>query len=242
MSGLKIFSVCFFVANFAVAAPRIACDAPVYDFGTLTNAESIACEFVIWNRGDSPLEITKVRACCGAEAAMESRQIAPGSNSVCRAVFILKNRTGEQNKVIYLASNDLNQPYTSLKIIGMCQRTAQGEPTLSAGKSGSPGSGVLRSGIKVVPERIDFLSGGTNRIQRQLILRSEEGVPLEIVSAELDGADGIVELKKISTDQWRVVLLFLPDGVKEGATLKVRTSSGSQPELRIPLFRIQKAS
>jgi hypothetical protein len=57
-SALKTFFawllfVC--VANLAVAAPRIACDAPEYDFGTVSDQNTITREFTIWNRGDSDL-------------------------------------------------------------------------------------------------------------------------------------------------------------------------------------------
>ena len=190
---------------------------------------------MVWNRGDSPLEITKVRACCGAEAAMDSMQIAPGSNSVCRAVFILKNRTGEQNKVIYLASNDRNQPYTSLKITGECQRIPGDGPTWSAAASGRSGSGARRSAIKVVPERITILAGSEKPVERLVVLSSSDKQAVEVVSAELIYSEGTVGLKQLRSDRWQCTLSILPASIQPGAGLRIRTICEAPSEIIISI-------
>ena len=102
----------------ADGAPRIECDQPVYDFGTVDNAESIEHTFLIWNRGTAPLEIGKIRACCGSTAKMPTQTIDPGTNVPLRVTLSLRRRRGKQRKSIYIGSNDPRQPYLQVRLIG----------------------------------------------------------------------------------------------------------------------------
>jgi hypothetical protein len=197
------------------AAPRIACDSPVYDFGTVTNGIKISHEFTIWNRGNSPLTITKVRACCGMTASMDSMEIAPYSNAVCRAVFDLAHRSGEQDKKIYLASDDPQNPYFCLTL--------------------KVSSDADKAKIRAVPERIVFLSGQEKPLQRQVMLTANDGKPFEVLSAELVNADGEVEFHSVRPDRWRCSLSIRSAGIKPGACLRIVTSSADAPQLEFPL-------
>ena len=47
-----VLFLCSLAANQVLSAPRIVCDAPKYDFGTLIGSEKITHEFVLWNRGE----------------------------------------------------------------------------------------------------------------------------------------------------------------------------------------------
>lgn len=71
--------LCLFVANLADASPRIACDAPKYDFETVIGEDKITREFVLQNRGDSTLKITKIKDCCGVKSTITPMEILPGS-------------------------------------------------------------------------------------------------------------------------------------------------------------------
>lgn len=105
-------------ATVGFAAPRIVCDAPVYDFGHADQTEPVVHAFTIWNRGDTTLKIGNLRACCGASMTMEAKTIAPGSNTQCRVTLSLNNRRGKQDKRFFIASNDPKQPYYSLRFVG----------------------------------------------------------------------------------------------------------------------------
>ena len=94
-----------------VAGPRIGCDAPKYDFGSLIGSEKITHEFVLWNRGSSPVKIAKIKNCCGVTSSITPMVILPGSNAVCKAVFTTRNRYGKQDKQILIASNDRRRLY-----------------------------------------------------------------------------------------------------------------------------------
>lgn len=108
--------------------PRIECDQPVYEFGTMDNAESIEHTFLIWNRGTSPLQIGKIRACCGATAKMPTKTIEPGTNVPLRVTLSLRRRQGKQRKSIYIGSNDPRQPYLQVRLLGTAVAAVTIEP------------------------------------------------------------------------------------------------------------------
>ncbi len=117
-SAVLLFFLTIFVVNSVSAAPRIECENPKYDFGTVIGRDQITHEFIIWNRGDEPLEIMKIKNCCGVETKVEPMTIPPGSNAVCTSVFTTKNRYGEQDKQILLITNDKKNLYFDLRMTG----------------------------------------------------------------------------------------------------------------------------
>lgn len=100
------------------AAPKIACPAPVFEFGAVDRDEPVKHTFVISNQGDSALTIGRVRACCGATAKLGSKTIAPGTNTTLDVTLSLKHRVGAQKKSFYVASNDRKTPYYQLQLVG----------------------------------------------------------------------------------------------------------------------------
>jgi hypothetical protein len=224
---LSLIPCLVFLANLSVAAPRIECETPIYDFGTVTNQSKIVHEFTIWNRGDSPLTITKVRACCGMEASMDAMELAPNTSSVCRAVFDLSRRGGEQNKKIYLASNDPKQPYLALSLTGTHIRPSGILPKKAADSNKTP--------IQTIPESIIVLSGQEEPLQRQVMLTDRDGTSFDILSAKLLNASGTVDFLQLRPDRWRCDLSILPASTKSNAVLRIITSNKNQPEINVPL-------
>jgi hypothetical protein len=101
----------------ASAAPRIACDDGVYDFGAISSGE-VSHVFTIVNLGDEDLAIGNLRACCGGSMSIDSKVIAPGSNTQVTVKLSLNHRNGQQKKSFYIASNDPVQPYFQLRFTG----------------------------------------------------------------------------------------------------------------------------
>lgn len=120
--------LCLFVAIPIFAAPRIECDAPKYDFGTVIGQEQITHEFIIWNKGDEPLKILKIKNCCGTKSTVVPMVIAPGSNAVCTTVFTTKNRYGSQDKQILLETNDKKHLYYDLRMTGTLLKPVEFQP------------------------------------------------------------------------------------------------------------------
>lgn len=98
--------------------PSIMCDQPMYDFGVMDNHRSVEHVFTIWNKGNAPLEIDRVRACCGASAKIADKTILPGTNTTVRVNLSLRGRKGELRKSFYVVSNDSKQQYYQLQLVG----------------------------------------------------------------------------------------------------------------------------
>lgn len=99
-------------------APRIACKAPEYDFGTRANTQAVEHVFMLLNEGSAPLQIGQIRSCCGASATVSDTIVPPGTGTALRVVFSLAGRSGKQDKSLYVASNDPRQPYLQLRLVG----------------------------------------------------------------------------------------------------------------------------
>ena len=203
---LFLFSLFTFVATLAIAAPRIECDESVYDFGTVSDQTTITHEFTIWNRGDTVLNITKVRACCGMKASIDSMTIAPGTNAVCRAVFNLANRNGEQNKSVYLACDDPQTPYLGLKLTGTC-----------------------RGAIDISPAKINFgsvIAGQEKVIDLTATNLLEETVTLDSVSSSARGVNA--KIIQSGERDWKIQITAVPlaKAGELSGTVQLHFSSG----------------
>ncbi|MCK4564547.1 MAG: DUF1573 domain-containing protein, partial [Verrucomicrobia bacterium] len=153
-------SLCSFTAIPLLAAPRMVCDSPKHDFGTLIGSEKITHEFVLWNRGSSPVVISKIKNCCGVTSSIKPMEILPGSNAVCKAVFTTRNRYGKQDKQILIASNDRRRPYFELKMTGTLQRPVEFSPRL------------LRLGVLYPDSSVSQTITATNLLEKAVMLES----------------------------------------------------------------------
>jgi hypothetical protein len=106
------------LATAATAAPRLACDAPVHDFGATENTEAVRHVFRLRNDGDAPLHVDRVRACCGAAAAISATNLAPGATAEVTVRLSLLGRSGPQRKSLFVVSDDPAQPFYRLQFTG----------------------------------------------------------------------------------------------------------------------------
>ncbi|WP_136083366.1 DUF1573 domain-containing protein [Pontiella desulfatans] len=63
----KLLSLCFlnlFVAIPSLARPKLGCESPKYDFGTVIGQEKIPHEFILKNTGDEPVVVSRIKTCC----------------------------------------------------------------------------------------------------------------------------------------------------------------------------------
>ncbi|GEM_PF-2328362 len=111
----------------SLAAPRIYCAAPIQVFRAEGNTPYAEHDFFIENRGDQPLEITRIIACCRTGTDM-LRLIPPGSNSLLYVKTPLSERTGLFTKNVTLECNDPLQPYLYLCLSGTVYRYVDVDP------------------------------------------------------------------------------------------------------------------
>ncbi len=78
----------------------------VFDFGTLTEGDTVEHVFNFKNTGNFPLIINNITASCGCTTPEWSRDpIAPGNSSFVRVRFNSAHKEGEQNKTVTIFAN-----------------------------------------------------------------------------------------------------------------------------------------
>ena len=154
---MTLLSVAVVIPSESFASPQISCQTPTYDFGALTNATSVEHTYILNNSGDEPLEIGKVRGCCGASTSLRDKLVEAGSNTTLKVTLSLKGRRGKVNKSIYVASNDPKCSYFRLKLTGTASSTSSARKTTK-----SQPKPVVTGDILVVPKEI-CVTGGENR-------------------------------------------------------------------------------
>jgi len=198
----------------ASSAPKIACKAPVYDFGTMDSSESTEHTFVILNEGTADLEIGRIRGCCGATAVSATNRVAPGTNTTVKIKFTLAGRQGIQKKAFYVASNDPTQPYYQLMM-----------------------SGTISLMVSVQPPSIDF-----GRVQKDTVVEQEVKFSYQTKNA-VSITNLVVEGKSFSAskettaDGARIKVKTvppLPQGVSYGKIL-LFTDNTKYSKIEVPL-------
>ena len=111
----------FVVPFLAAAAPKVAVDQPVYDFGEVKEGVIIQHAFVIKNVGDEPLVFTRepYTSCGCTVAALPKKTIMPGESIELMATFDSTGFGGRYvRKTIWVYTNDPETPKLILIIQG----------------------------------------------------------------------------------------------------------------------------
>lgn len=77
-----------------------------WNFGEITQGESVEYAFKFTNTGSDPLIITSAKGSCGCTVPEWPREpVAPGENGVIDVKFNSKGKKGKQNKRVTLITN-----------------------------------------------------------------------------------------------------------------------------------------
>ncbi len=98
-----------------IASPKINAKETHFDFGTITEGSIVKHNYEIENVGDSELKISQVRASCGCTAAQPAKnELKPGEKTEIQVEFDSANRLGQQDKYVFVMSNDPVSPELKL--------------------------------------------------------------------------------------------------------------------------------
>lgn len=79
---------------------------PTYNFGAITQGETVAYNYKFTNTGKGPLIITNAEATCGCTVPeIPKEPILPGQEGEIKVVFNSDGKIGMQDKVITITSN-----------------------------------------------------------------------------------------------------------------------------------------
>ncbi|MDB5013444.1 MAG: hypothetical protein JWQ25_1646 [Daejeonella sp.] len=99
-------------------APVFNFEKSSYDFGKITQGESVTYDFKFKNVGKTPLIITDATATCGCtKPEFPKTPIAPNESGNIHVTFNSAGKEGMQNKVITVTANTVPQQ-TELHLIG----------------------------------------------------------------------------------------------------------------------------
>ncbi|QKZ11116.1 DUF1573 domain-containing protein [Spirosoma sp. KUDC1026] len=78
----------------------------IYDFGELTEGDTVEHSFEFTNTGEFPLIINNITASCGCTTPEWPREpVAPGAKGSIRVRFNSRGKQGEQNKTVTVFAN-----------------------------------------------------------------------------------------------------------------------------------------
>lgn len=204
----------------ALAAPQIAADRPVYDFGSVSQGTKVEHTFIIRNRGNAPLTIKGVRPSCGCTAvATSATLIAPGKAGEIKTSFNSANYAGAVTKTVSVESNDPKTPSTILTLRGSVVEEVQLAPR-------QLNLGLLRVGTT---QKADI--SVTNRGKKPLRLTSiKSTMPQVIVAAEKK------LLKPGESGTLRVTVTPRRGDRLLSGYISISTNNPTKPEISIPVY------
>lgn len=144
--------VCLFSLAAAAAplSPRLVCEGTPFDFGEAPNTGKVEHDFLLRNEGELSAEISNVKSSCGCTVATlsgEDRVIRPGGTGTVHVVFDLAGRTGPQNKVVTVESNDPHRRSLALQLVGTAVQPLTASPPAVLFSSLPPDAGVQEKSL-----------------------------------------------------------------------------------------------
>ena len=104
----------------AAAAPRIACDAPEFNFGRAGEGEAVEKKFLIRNAGDEDLLIQRIVPSCTSCTVINvsTNRVAPSQSLTIPVRLTLGGFQGTLTKTVTIESNDPATPRFPLTLKG----------------------------------------------------------------------------------------------------------------------------
>jgi len=131
--GLIVIAAMMFVVltnsklTASLRAPKIVFKEDVHDFGKVPRGPELQYNFKFTNKGSAVLKIERVQTSCGCTGATvgEKTEYKKGESGEIKITFNTQGRSGHQEKMINVFSNDPEAPQKDLKI--MCEVEDPGE-------------------------------------------------------------------------------------------------------------------
>lgn len=197
--------------------PRLVCDEPVFDYGTVDASTVVEHTFTIRNEGTLTLEISRVHASCGCTvASISSQQIPPGGESKISSRLSLQGRSGPQQKTIVIDSNDPDQPQYVLTLRGVVGAALNVQPPQIIQPRVAPGS----------------------QPSANVIVSSGDGAEFSITSVESTSERLQANVVTIEEKKTYRVDIGLASPLESGAfnaMVMVRTDHPKRPAVEIPV-------
>jgi hypothetical protein len=230
MKNILILLFTFISVSFAqLASPKISIKETNYDFGTITEGSVVNHNFEVQNVGDMDLKIAQVRASCGCTAAQPLKtELKPGEKTSIKVEFDSANRLGQQEKHVYVMSNDpvtpeLNITFTTVVVDRNTQLPKDMEFSKLKLNLQNHDFGKVEEG-KIVKATISFKNTG-NDVLKINDVKTSCGCTAALVSSKIlkPGETGSVKIELDTTGRdgelTRTVTLYSNDPKEPNQTI-----------------------
>ncbi|MDQ6860824.1 MAG: DUF1573 domain-containing protein [Verrucomicrobiota bacterium] len=110
-----LFGALFFSAALASANAQLTWEKSEVELHPKAGAEEAVAQFRYTNKGDKPIKITNVRTSCGCTVAtLKKNDVAPGESGEVTATLKIGGRTGMQQKIVTVETDDPSHPSFNL--------------------------------------------------------------------------------------------------------------------------------
>ena len=109
--------VATFAAAASWAAPRLIVPPEGVAFGEIAAGEAAAKSIELRNVSSSPVAVSQVKGCCGADAALSAMRVEPGSAATL-SVSLKPMLPGEFSKHVQILCDDLESPVINIPVTG----------------------------------------------------------------------------------------------------------------------------
>jgi hypothetical protein len=107
-------------------------DTGVYDFGDITEGDTVSRNFKFKNEGEFPLIINNINTSCGCTTPeWPKKPIEPGQESSIKVMFNSQGKRGAQNKTVTVYANT-DPPYTEISFRVMVNPRSDSTQTSAA--------------------------------------------------------------------------------------------------------------
>src|SRR5436309_519404 len=113
--------------------------------------------FKYQNKGDKPIAIKNVSTSCGCTAASAKNSAEPGEKGEVTATFKIGDRTGVQQKMITVVTDDPEHPSTALTLKVIIPQVLELQPAFvfwQAGEAAKPKTIIAKAGKDVAIKKL----------------------------------------------------------------------------------------
>jgi hypothetical protein len=200
-----------------IASPDAFIHEETYAFPPVMAGEEVRHDFVLRNKGSSPLDILEVKADCGCTTASYSKQIAAGSEGKITIQLDTRGYGGQHiTKSMVVRTNDKKKSEFDLVLVGDIKPVADINPT-EATLTGNVGQKIKQT-VMIVPT-------SENRF-KIVEVKAEKGDNIHYDLIEINQPDGIkyqLTIYNMKKEKgWYIDNIYLKTSSTISPVLKVR--------------------
>jgi Protein of unknown function (DUF1573) len=145
----------------SVAHPELVWEQTELELRPAVGDDTAVGHFKYQNKGDKAVAIKNVSTSCGCTAASAKNSAEPAEKGEVTATFKIGDRTGTQQKMITVATDDPAHPSTALTLKVIIPQLLELQPTFlywQAGEAAKPKTILAKAGKDVIIKNLDVSS------------------------------------------------------------------------------------